>query len=483
MKHVADGGPRSVEFITRNLSELDRTRRLDAEFFRREALEVEAQLKSICTEPLTQVADISDGNHFSISESFVDDGGLPYYRGQDVVGHFFIEQASPQLITREAYDHAYMRRSHLQQGDVLLSIVGTVGETSLVKTSIEATCSCKLAILLPTNVDPAYLAAYLSSQHGRTLVRRWKRGAVQTGLLLEDMDQLPVPRFTKTFESLVSAAVGLAYHALEESSRLFKGADATFARNVGLASWAPPAASVYIARSSSVISAGRLDAEHFQHKFFAAKQAILKAGAIEFVPINALINVLTNGHTPLRHDLKEGDVPFLCAEHVDDFNVNYASKKRILSMQHGGELARTAVKDGDLLLTIKGRVGNAAIATTVPGPININQDVALMRLNDELPTWYVASYLNSVFGKLQTEQFATGGINPFLGLSNIRQFTIPRFPRLQIDAIAYETMSNVAVARESRERAERLLSAAKEAIDISIAQTEAAGMDFLQARL
>jgi hypothetical protein len=56
-----------------------------------------------------------------------------------------------------------------------------------------------------------------------------------------------------------------------------------------------------------------------------------------------------------------------CAEHVSDFEVHYDSDKRIL-------------------LTIKGRVGNAALVEYLPGPANINQDVALLRLNARLQT-------------------------------------------------------------------------------------------------
>jgi hypothetical protein len=96
-----------------------------------------------------------------------------------------------------------MVRSHLKSGDVLLSIVGTIGETSLVQTSNPATCSCKLAILRPRSISPAYLATFLSSRIGRSLTQRWKRGAVQMGLLLEDMDQIGIPRWSGGLELAV----------------------------------------------------------------------------------------------------------------------------------------------------------------------------------------------------------------------------------------------------------------------------------------
>jgi hypothetical protein len=115
-----------------NLSSLERTKRIDAEFFSKKDLAVAATLAAKRTDRLTpETCAVSDGNHFSISEHFSEDG-VPYYRGQDVAGHFFIEQSNPLCITPRAFAEDHMQRSHLQQGDVLLSIVGTIGELSLV---------------------------------------------------------------------------------------------------------------------------------------------------------------------------------------------------------------------------------------------------------------------------------------------------------------------------------------------------------------
>jgi restriction endonuclease S subunit len=77
-----------------------------------------------------------------------------------------------------------MERSHLQRGDVLLSIIGTIGEASLVTSNKAATCSCKLAILRPNEISPEFLTTVLRSEIGRSQTNRFTRGAVQMGLLL-----------------------------------------------------------------------------------------------------------------------------------------------------------------------------------------------------------------------------------------------------------------------------------------------------------
>ena len=260
-------------------------------------------------------------------------------------------------------------------------------------------------------------------------------------------------------------------------------AEKNILRYLGLENWQAPEPLSYERGSRDVFSAGRLDAEHFQEKYYAARNALFKAGAKRFIPFQNLLTTLTNGHTPLHHDLTQGGVPFLCAEHVTDFNLRFDSEKRILIEHHEKELARTAVKNGDVLLTIKGRVGNAAIAENVPEPVNINQDVALLRFNDTLPLWYIVAYLNSRFGKLQSEKMATGAINPFLGLSNVLKFEIPELEKETMEAIANETKKHINLARSAKNHASQLLDAAKRAVEIAIEEDETAAMNYLSATL
>ena len=118
-------------------------------------------------------------------------------------------------------------------------------------------------------------------------------------------------------------------------------------------------------------------------------------------------------------------MPFLTAEHITDFRVDFDSEKRIFLRHHKGELGRTALRDGDLLVTIKGKVGNCAVVRNCPELANINQDVGLFRLRNGYHPYFVAAWFNSQIGKQLVEQRSTGGINPFLGLGNLRRMPFP----------------------------------------------------------
>lgn len=167
-----------LEITEIQLSDLERTRRLDSQFYSPTNLATAEKLALQGAKPITEFATISDGNHMSISESFVEEGGIPYYRGQDIY-HFFIEQSpSPMQIGEKIFRSSVMTRSHLRKGDVLMSIVGAIiGNLSLVKTDVDASCSCKLAILRPRSISPEMLATFLKSYYGQIQIQKFKRGA------------------------------------------------------------------------------------------------------------------------------------------------------------------------------------------------------------------------------------------------------------------------------------------------------------------
>lgn len=186
-------------------------------------LDTHAILARCSPEPITKSVSVSDGNHFTISEDFVEDG-VPYFRGQDISGEFFLDGQASIQISREAYERKYMRRSHLAKGDVLVSIVGTIGSLGTIDTDQPATCSCKLAILRPRGITPAYLAVFLRSKYGALRIQQLTRGAVQRGLILQDMDQIGIARFAQ-LEAEVVRLVQSARAARDATAIAQRGAE------------------------------------------------------------------------------------------------------------------------------------------------------------------------------------------------------------------------------------------------------------------
>ncbi|MBU1909717.1 MAG: hypothetical protein KJ726_06705, partial [Verrucomicrobia bacterium] len=382
---------------------LERTKRLDAEFFLRAHVDADLRLRGLRTETIPQVSAVSDGNHFSISEEFADEG-VPYYRGQDVVGHFFVEQAQPRRITQKAFEQDHMKRSHLRKGDVLLSIVGTIGELSLVKTVEEATCSCKLAILRPKSISPEYLAAFLTSRIGRLQTERWKRGAVQMGLLLEDMDQIIVPRWRNGLEDRIACLVNNAYSALEKAEAALHKSEKTLMEALGLDHWQPPEPLTYTRKASDVFNAGRFDSEHFHPKFDALRD-LIRARILDVIRLGGAIEPVINGFD-FRDFVEEG-TPYIRVGDVRKGIIDLAGAQKV-PITASSITKDVGIRIGDVLFTRKGSYGNAAHVRPGQEKAIISSEIMRIRLRAEwrgriLPE-VLATYLNSLAGKYQAEK-------------------------------------------------------------------------------
>jgi type I restriction enzyme S subunit len=451
---------------TARFAEILGTRRIDSEYFRPCYRTLSSRLDKLHTETTPVLCLVSDGNHASVSRHFSSDPsiGPRYLRGQDI-GGFFLGDTNPVYVPWSIFNS--LGRSHILPGDVLLSIVGTIGMLSLVPKDAPAlTGSCKIAILRPRQerISPEYLAVFLASSYGQFQIHRQTRGAVQMGLILEDMRFIRVPRFGAA-EVVVCHEVEKAYAALVQAKSYYASAqqilkdelatnDVDLSHDLG-----------YETQLAEISQTRR--------KYKRVLETILKAKTIKverFVPVGRLLSYITNGHTPLYHDLTVGDVLFLTAEHVSDFRLDFGTDKRILHLHHHTELARTALREGDILVTIKGKVGNCAVVRNCPSAANINQDVALIRLRNGIHPYFFAAWFNSQMGKQLVEQRSTGGINPFLGLGNLRGMPFPVIDHKEQHRIGVLVQETVEKAHSAEQEAANLLESAKRRVEELIEQ-------------
>lgn len=398
----------------------------------------------------------------TIKDEFSDEG-IRYLRGQDL-GDLFISDSNPVYIPRELYDG--MPRCHMKPDDVLLSVIGTVGSVSLVTDKYDfLTGSCKIVILRADKVNPYFLAAYLMSDIGQGQIQRRVRGAVQQGLILPDLKVIPVPTVSDEHATKVGSLIKQSLQQKRDSVNLYAEAERLLAAELGLDRLDLSESLFSVRRVSDVLNDSRMDAEHYKQKYYRVLQTLKNIGAKEVIPLQQIVTILTNGHTPLHHDLDVGDIPFLTAEHVYDFWLDYDNARRIWKEHHETEVKRTKLRKNDVLITIKGRVGNAAVVEHLPGDVNINQDVALLRLKPGIHPYYVVGFLNSPAGKALMEQIATGQINPFLGLGNLAKVRIPIFDEKRMNAIGENIRQTVDKGYQAKEDAKRLLAEAKSEVE------------------
>lgn len=88
---------------------------------------------------------------------------------------------------------------------------------------------------------------------------------------------------------------------------------------------------------------------------------------------------------------------------------------------------RASVNEGDLLISIKGTLGEVAVAESWLIPANMNRDVAIIKINknSEIYSEYLCVFLMSKYGEVQSKRHGSGGVQQMITLERLRNFTIP----------------------------------------------------------
>lgn len=458
-------------------SDLERTLRIDAEFYKKENLNALDILSNRNLLPITNLVSVSDGNHMKISDFFTEEDGLPYYRGQDIY-NFFIEQTeNPLKIEERAFNFPYLKRSHLKKGDVLLSIVGAIiGNLSLVKTDQQATCSCKLAIMRPTNIQPEFLAIFLKSKYGQNQVQKFRRGTAQTGLILEDFDQIIIPEFSSEFKEVISDCVEKAFDVFEESKQTYQKAEDALLKEIKLTDIEFDHNPVNIKSfKDSFIESGRLDAESYQPKY---DQIMSHIKMQNHERLKNLVDIRKSVEPGTDHYSEEG-LPFLRVSDYDKFDIHEISKK--LSPQFCADNAelveKLKPKKDSIMFSKDGTVGIAHLLREDKEIITSGAILNLKVKNTKvIDPEYLTLVLNSEVVKLQAERDAGGSIILHWRVNEIENVLIP--------IIAYDKQKEIANLVEKsfqlRRDSEKLLEAAKQAIEIAIEKEDTEGLKHLK---
>jgi hypothetical protein len=444
--------------------------RFDAEYYKPFYLQRASTLFRSETIELGRIALITDGIH--ASPVYRSGSGIRYVSAKCVKDCVF------NLSKAEEFDsdmHRKNPRTALRVGDVIISTVGTIGFCAVVDADmLPANCDRHVGIVRiydPEQYDPHYIAAFINSTYGRIQTVRESTGNVQLNLFIYSISKIRVA-FVNDYRE-IGNQVRSALALQGKARALYSTAQGMLEEELGIDRIDLLFSVGYTTQLSETFDAHRWDSEFYKPKYKRVAEAVLKAKKVKLerlVPIGRLLSYITNGHTPLRHDLTVGEVLFLTAEHVSDFHLDFGTDKRILQLHHNTELARTALREGDILVTIKGKVGNCAVVRNCSRAANINQDVALIRLRNGIHPYFFAAWFNSLMGKQLVEQRSTGGINPFLGLGNLRGMPFPVIDQKEQQRIGNLVQETVERAHSAEREASVLLENVKRRVEELIEQ-------------
>mgnify|MGYP006081527675 CR=1 FL=1 len=221
-------------------------------------------------------------------------------------------------------------------------------------------------------------------------------------------------------------------------------------------------ARVNIVQKTTLLKNKRLDADFFQKRYIELDKKIV--GAIPIQRSASTVDLQSNGAFRvifnILNDNQPKEVPYIRSGNVGDFFINKEQLHSISKRAHS-KLLKTHTEVGDILMARKGKIGGATLITKDDIGYNSNDNVTNIRLkkNDFLPAYFVA-FWNSKYGLQQVERFATGNVQPWLSMKQIRMLRTVKLSQSyqkEISDIVLEAYAKDKKSKTLKQQAGKLL--------------------------
>jgi restriction endonuclease S subunit len=168
----------------------------------------------------------------------------------------------------------------------------------------------------------------------------------------------------------------------------------------------------------------RIDSEFFKKEYLQNISTLInyRSGNEK---LEKYINHISGGATPLGAQYFNKGIPFLRVQNImqNYFNLNEVV---FINNTQDKEIKRSRLKEKDVLLTITGvSFGKSAVVPKELENANINQHLVKITLHKNLNPYFLSTFLNSKFGKLQSDKNIVGVTRPALDYEVIKNFIIP----------------------------------------------------------
>jgi restriction endonuclease S subunit len=164
----------------------------------------------------------------------------------------------------------------------------------------------------------------------------------------------------------------------------------------------------------------RIDTEYFHPLYLKLDQEFLN---YDTKAIGEFAYVTDGEHGAV--ELKNDGIKYLMGENIKEGFVNLKNIRYVDKSVHIRN-KRASVEVGNILISIKGSLGDIAIVEKGLLPANMSRDVAIIKIKDpNIFSEYVCIYLMSNIGKTLAIREGSGGVQQMITLGRLRNIKVP----------------------------------------------------------
>ena len=323
-----------------------------------------------------------------------EEGGIPLVRIQD---HKDGEIKSNSLHKIPIALHHEFKRTELRDGDIIISVVGTIGRTAIIPKHLTgANVSRAFAVIgCSDEIDKHFLDQYLKSDISQSWFKEQCQGNAQQVLNLGTLREYPVPIPPLPEQKKIA--------------EILSGIDRCIAQ-----------VKLRIQKQNLINESLLSGIEDLRGDEIARCEAI----------IGDIASKVGSGITPRGgSDTYESEgITFIRSQNVLKMRLSLDDAVKIPQHIHAS-MSGTRVQPNDVLLNITGAsIGRAAVAPDGIGEANVNQHVCIIRTKETCDPLFLCGWLNSESGQIAINSSQAGGNRQGLNFEQIRAMSIPLPP-------------------------------------------------------
>jgi type I restriction enzyme, S subunit len=417
-------------------------------------------------------------------------GGVPYIRPTEIDGDVIQVGELRRTVPTIA---AKYKRSEVREGDVILTIVGTIGKVAIVPDGLDGANITQSSSRLRADsrvLSSRYLAWTMRSPALRGQFDKLRLGTAVPRLNIAHVRDLLVPiappseqhRIVAKIEELFSdldAGVA-ALERVRANLKRYRAAVLKAAVEGRLTEeWRTrrPATEPAAKLLERILAercakweqdqlrkfkeAGKTPPKGWKEKY--AQPLIVDADALSALPtgwtwatVDACAWEVTVGHVgPMKDRYQQTGVPFLRSQNVRPLRYDREGLKYVPKDFHA-DLAKSRLLGGELLVVRSGNVGETCVYPTDAGEANCS-DLVITRLLDAMAAPYVAIFVSSPTGRRSVLGMQTGSALPHFNVGAMERSPIPVPPLAEQSEIVAEVDRRLSVADAAEKQVEHAL--------------------------
>lgn len=446
------------------LSNLERTNRIDAEFFQKHYVDNENYLLSVPHMFIKDFFKVTDGEHGSVDYL---DNGIKFLTAENI-RRGFVDISNVKFVSKEI--DKKNSRSSVKGGDILISIKGTLGSIAIADDSlIPCNMNRDVAIIKPKikmNALNFYVASFMMSKYGFIQSCRGGSGGVQQMITLERLQNFIVPTFSEKFYADIKEIFILAKNYRERADENYHAAEKMLSAALNLENFKPSSENVAIKSfSASFGFSGRLDAEFYQPKYDDIEKKLSELSSGRRV----------KDFFKLVKDICDRRADFYNYVEIGDVNIsNGVAVANKISTDELPENAKIMTRENDVLVS-KVRPNRGAVSILRENNLLVSGAFAVLRSSVKFSVEVLQVLLRTKIYLELMLKYNVGTSYPVIKDEDVLNLPLPVVSEELQEKIAAQVSESFKLRRES----EKLLFRAKKAVEIAIEQSEDAAIKFL----